>query len=431
MLSPNDYLRLSDNCFLKQLEEPYVYNIGTDELYETNQKAFDFLKLCDGSHQVGELKLEKKFVNWCLKEAVLTTAPERRQRNFVVEAAPTPSLRYLELQITSRCNLKCQHCYLGEPAALDLPRKTIMHVLEEFQRMQGLRLLISGGEPLLHPYFWTINDALQSFGFRSVLLTNGTLIDQATAKKLKVHEIQVSLDGIGPSHDIIRGRGSYTKSLDAIHELRKLGKDVSVATMVHAKNFKDFPKLSSLIKSMGIREWNVDVPCVSGRLAEHKELQVDHQEAAQFLKYSFGGGLYTSSGDFACGAHLGTILPDGRVTKCGFFAEESVGYIDEGLRTCWERVKHLKLNQLECQCNYIQECRGGCRYRALLAYNIVAPPVPPSRQMNAEAMIDKAMTMMAATLLSYPIPIPERIVVAAPVLVDLAICLTGLCSVEV
>jgi radical SAM protein with 4Fe4S-binding SPASM domain len=370
VLSPNDYLRLSDNHFLKQLEELYVYNVRTDELYETNQEAFEFLKLCDGSRQVGDLNFEKKFVNWCLKEGILTTAPERRQHKFVVAAAPTPSLRYLELQITSRCNLKCQHCYLGEPAALDLPQKAIMHVLEEFQKMQGLRLLISGGEPLLHPYFWTINDSLQSFGFRSVLLTNGTLIDQATTKKLKVHEIQVSLDGIGPSHDVIRGKGSYTKSVNALRRLHKLGKDVSVATMVHAKNLKDFPQLSSLIKKMGIKEWNVDVPCVSGRLAEHKELQVDHHEAAQLLKYSFGGGLYTSSGDFACGAHLCTIFPNGRVAKCGFFAEEPVGYIDEGLRTCWQRIKHIKLKDLECQCDYIQECRGGCRYRALLAKNI-------------------------------------------------------------
>ncbi len=373
MLSPNEYICLSTDCFLKQLELPYVYNVRTDELYETDREAFEFLKLCDGSHQIGELDFKKQFVDWCLKEGILAIATEPGQRKFVVEPAPVPSLRYLELQITSRCNLKCRHCYLGEPAARDIPLKTILLILEEFQKMQGLRLLISGGEPLLHPDFWNINDALSSFGFRSVLLTNGTLIGQDTAKKLRVHEVQVSLDGIGPSHDIIRGRGSYRKSLNAIHELRQLGKDVSLATMVHARNLKDFPRLSSLVKKMGIKEWNVDVPCVSGRLAEHKEFQVDHRKAAQLLKYSFGGGLYASSADFACGAHLGTILPDGMVTKCGFFAEKPVGHIQEGLRTCWERVKHIKLEQLECQCHYVQECRGGCRYRALLANNIYSP----------------------------------------------------------
>lgn len=370
MLSPNNYLRLSNHCFLKQLEEFYVYNIRTDEMYETNQEAFEFLKLCDGSRQVKELHFENKFANWCLKEGILNAEPKRRQRRFTIEAAPAPSLRYLEFQITSRCNLKCLHCYLGEPAAVDLPKEKIMQVLEEFQTMQGLRLLISGGEPLLHPYFWTINAVLQNFGFRSILLTNGTLINQDIAKKLKVHEIQVSLDGIGSSHDLIRGKDSYTKSISAINLLRELGKDVSVATMVHAKNLEDFPRLASLIKSLGIKEWNVDVPCISGRLAEHKEFQVDHRKAAQFLKYSFGGGLYASSGDLACGAHLCTILPDGRVAKCGFFSAEPVGYIDEGLQTCWKRIKHIKLKDLDCNCDYVQECRGGCRYRALLANNL-------------------------------------------------------------
>ena len=367
MLSPTDYLCLTDGCFLKHLEELYVYNSSTDELYEVNQEAFEFLKLCDGSHRAGKLSFDKKFVTWCLKEGILTTAQKRRKRKFVVEAAPVPSLRYLELQITARCNLKCRHCYLGEPALIDLPQKTIVHVLEEFQKMQGLRLLLSGGEPLLHPDFWRINQVLPGFGFRSVLLTNGTLIDQAIAEKLNVPEVQVSLDGVGASHDSIRGRGSYAKSLSALRHLRRAGKQISVATMVHAKNLDDFPRLASLLRRMGIKEWNVDVPCVSGRLAEHKELQVDHQQAAPLLKYGFGGGLYSSSGDFACGAHLCTILPNGNVAKCGFFADEPVGHIDEGLRTCWERINHIRLEQLECQCDYLKECRGGCRYRASLS----------------------------------------------------------------
>jgi radical SAM protein with 4Fe4S-binding SPASM domain len=371
--SPNDYLRLTDSCFLKQLEEPFIYNIATDELYETNQEAFDFLRQCDGSHRINKLTFEQQFLNWCRKEGIISTLPKRSKRTFIIEPVSSPSLRYLELQITSRCNLTCKHCYLGEAKPLDLPLKTVLRILKEFERMQGLRLLLSGGEPLLYGDFWTLNDALPDFGLRSVLLTNGTLINRTTARNLKVHEIQVSLDGIGDSHEFIRGKRSYTRALRAISELRNLGKDVSVATMVHARNIDEFTALSELVKTMGIKEWNIDVPCAAGRLAAHKELQVDYSAAAPLLNYSFGGGLYTSSGKFACGAHLCTIFPDGKVAKCGFFGDEPVGYIDEGLKTCWERVEHIRLEQLDCQCKYVQECRGGCRYRALLSGNRFSP----------------------------------------------------------
>jgi radical SAM protein with 4Fe4S-binding SPASM domain len=373
VLSPNDYLVLSPNCFLKHLEESYVYNIETDELYETNEEAFDFLQLCDGSRQVRDLRFERPFVSWCLEEGILTLTQERVERKFLLEKASQPSLRYLELQVTARCNFKCRHCYLGTAKPRDLPFEQIMGILQEFEQMQGLRLIISGGEPLLHPHFWTINDTLPHFGFRSILLTNGALIDNETAPRLKVHEIQVSLDGIGDSHDYLRGRGSFARAMSAISELRLLGKDVSVATMVHAKNLEDFPKLEILVKEMGIKEWNVDVPCAIGNLTKHRELQVPYSKAALFLQYSFGGGLYTSSPGYACGAHLCTVTPDGKVAKCGFFSDKPVGDVKAGLRNCWKRMKHIKIEELECQCQYKEECRGGCRFRALLEKDIYAP----------------------------------------------------------
>jgi radical SAM protein with 4Fe4S-binding SPASM domain len=369
----NKYLVLSPDCVLKRLEDPCVYNVTTDELYETNEEAFEFLKLCDGSYKIAGLKYEEDFVEWCLKEGLLKLTSRASKRDFSLENAPRPSLRYLEIQITARCNLKCRHCYLGEARQIDMPVSTALAAFEEFERMQGLRLLISGGEPLLHPDIWSINDLLPRFGFRSILMTNGTLVDRPTAEKLNVHEVQISLDGLEHSHDILRGRGTFNKAINAINELRRLGKDVSVATMVHAYNLNDFQELKALIEEMGIKEWNVDVPSTTGKLAENKELQVPYHEAAHLLEYSFGGGLYTSSPGYACGAHLCTVMPDGDVAKCGFFSKYPVGNIRDGLRSCWKRITHITLKELECRCSFIKDCRGGCRFRAMVEKDIYSP----------------------------------------------------------
>jgi hypothetical protein len=93
VLSPNDYLALSPNCFLKFLEEPCVYNIETDELYETNKEAFDFLKLCDGSSRVRALNFDRTFLDWCLEEGILVTSRQSLKRQFFLQKAPIPSYK--------------------------------------------------------------------------------------------------------------------------------------------------------------------------------------------------------------------------------------------------------------------------------------------------------------------------------------------------
>jgi len=77
-----------------------------------------------------------------------------------------------------------------------LPLSQALSVLAQFEKMQGLRILFSGGEPLLYPDLGALNDALPSLAFRKVLLTNGTLLTEAN-HDLWCHfdEIQISLDG--------------------------------------------------------------------------------------------------------------------------------------------------------------------------------------------------------------------------------------------
>ena len=69
-----------------------------------------------------------------------------------------PSLRYLELYLTERCNLRCGHCFLGDLGRTDLPPATTFRLLDQFDAMGGLRLLLTGGEAILHPAFWHVNE---------------------------------------------------------------------------------------------------------------------------------------------------------------------------------------------------------------------------------------------------------------------------------
>lgn len=352
---------LAEDTVLKWLETPCIYNISNDELYELDTEAFDLMSAC--ASEKGCSVDNRDFLAFCLEEKLLGenfTGPKL----VPVRMSPIPSLRYLELQVTNRCNLRCTHCYIGDPEKMDMKPDILMKVLKEFQRMQGLRLLITGGEPLLYSSFDDLNRALPDFEFRKVLFTNGLLLNRERLMRLNVDEIQVSIDGIEESHDLIRGEGTYKSSLTALETAKGSGFDVSVSTMIHSGNLEDFDEMESLFRSLGVRDWTVDVPCESGYLKENRTVLPPPEIAGRYLKYGFGNALHGGGEGYACGLHLMAVMPDGRAAKCAFYTDRPVGNVDEGLEECWKRIDHIPLSKLECNCVEIDACRGGCRFRA-------------------------------------------------------------------
>jgi radical SAM protein with 4Fe4S-binding SPASM domain len=373
MPSENKFINLTPHSFLKNLEEHYLYDVENDELYEISPDAFQFfLKICRGENPPIR-KEDEEFIQFCLSENLITFSETDIKRKIFSNPSPIPSLRYLELQMTDRCNLRCRHCYLGESLHQDLSVDQIQRVLKEFEEIQGLRLLLSGGEPLLHPRFWEINEILRDYAFRSILLSNGTLITKEVARRLLVHEVQISLDGMKEGHEALRGNGTFEKALLAIDQLQEANIRLSVATMIHRKNLSEFDQLASFLQSKKIEEWNVDVPCIEGRLKKNNDLWVAPSKAGRFLSYGYGGGFHNSTNNATCGAHLCAILPSGKICKCGLFSQEAVGRIEEGLRACWERIPRIALKDLFCKCAVIEVCRGGCRYRAKMEEDLLQP----------------------------------------------------------
>jgi radical SAM protein with 4Fe4S-binding SPASM domain len=359
---------LSPKCFLKWLEFPAVYDIGRDELFELDEKGFEFLKRCTDHEGCESGQCEREFLEYALHEGILTT-----ERGAIesppLKKAPEPSLRYLELQVTRRCNLRCGHCYLGPAENVDLGLERTAHIFREFEEMQGLRLLITGGEPILHTQFHEINDLLRDRAFRKVLFTNGTILTEEIAGSLHIEEIQVSVDGLERGHDALRGKGTFREVMRAIEIAKRAKLDVSVATMVHSENLDDFDSMERLFEGLGVRDWTVDVPCVVGNLQEQPFFQVSPEIAGRYLRYGFGVGLHGGGEGFACGLHLASVTAEGNVAKCSFYSRVPVGNVDEGLAACWGRIEPLRIDELCCDCEVKDLCRGGCRYRAEILGN--------------------------------------------------------------
>jgi len=362
----NRYLRIAQAAGLKHLESPFLYHVARDDLYEIDEKALRFLAQCDGSHPVRELTQEFEFVQYCLEEGLLELSDQAGLIPVAVPRSPVPSLRYLELQLTHRCNLKCRHCYLGPPGESVLALEDSLAIIETFAAHGGLRLLLSGGEPLLYPELKELIAATEGMKMHRVLLTNGTRINSENIYYLNVENIQFSLDGWQAGHELVRGPGTFLQALAGIDAARSAGIPVSIATMIHEGNLEEFDRLQSFVEEIEATEWGIDVLGLAGSLVMNKDLLVTSEKAAPLMTYAFGGGYHGPSDGYGCGRHLVTVMPSGEVVKCGFYHESPLGNAaQEGLMNCWQRLIHIPLEQLECQgCPALEECAGGCRFRA-------------------------------------------------------------------
>ena len=241
---------LSSDAVLRWLKVPSVYHIKKDDLYELDVDCFHFLRRCSSGK--GCNSDDREFIDYCLSEGLLTENRAVSEHPPAIKS-PKPSLRYLEMQITDRCNLRCKHCYIGDGIFSELSVEQISSLLGQFEAMQGLRVMITGGEPLIHSRFEEINEMLPDFFLRKVLFSNGRLLNADLLKRLHVDEIQISIDGLEEGHDALRGTGTFKKAVRAVKQAIDCGFEVSVATMVHQKNLGDFGKMEELFIRLGIK----------------------------------------------------------------------------------------------------------------------------------------------------------------------------------
>jgi radical SAM protein with 4Fe4S-binding SPASM domain len=312
-------------------------------------------------------------VDFCSAEGLLVKTPSASPAAVPDEPPLTPSLRYLLVHLTDRCTLRCRHCFIGPQTGVDLPLADVTRLADEFSALQGLRFIVSGGEPMLHRHFWDLNERLPAYPFRSILLTNGTLLDREAARALRFHEVQVSLDGPQDAHDLLRGKGSFRRAVAALRHLAEAGMPISVATVVFAGNLERFDELEAILSEFPLRGWSIDVPCPAGAMSDNPALLPDTARAAALMGRSFGGGFYGSSGGWACGAHLAAVMADGTIDKCGYFTGQRSGTLQEGPAAAWSRIPRWRLEELHCRCSHLAECRGGCRFRAQSHGDLLGP----------------------------------------------------------
>ncbi|WP_232236234.1 radical SAM protein [Nocardia sp. BMG51109] len=151
--------------------------------------------------------------------------------------------RNVYLYITEACQLRCEHCYMGErlDRALKMPLQQIVDTLATWRRLGGSKLTLLGGEPTLHPAYCDAVRMSRQLGYEHVITT--TNAQKPAFKKFRQLEpedfayVQISLDGGTPaSHDAIRGPNTFDTALETTAELTARGFDTRIICTVNKAN---------------------------------------------------------------------------------------------------------------------------------------------------------------------------------------------------
>ncbi|MFA5923087.1 MAG: heme d1 biosynthesis radical SAM protein NirJ [Methylococcaceae bacterium] len=171
-----------------------------------------------------------------------------------LKPARKPAAPVVIWNLIRRCNLTCKHCYTTS-ADIDFPGELttpeIYTVMDDLKAFKVPVLILSGGEPLLHPDIFNISRRAKDMGFYVALSSNGTKISAENIDEISDIDYQyigVSLDGIKDTHDQFRRvKGSFDEALCGVHLCLDKGIKVGIRFTLTQDNAKDFPALLQLM----------------------------------------------------------------------------------------------------------------------------------------------------------------------------------------
>ncbi len=336
---------------------------------------------------------------------------------------------------TRRCNLRCVHCYSqSENKAYggELSTDEGLALLEDLARFGAPVVLFSGGEPLMRQDLLTLVESAVALGMRAVISTNGTLITERQAARLRganLSYVGVSLDGLQSVNDEFRGTpGAFDRALQGIRNCRAAGIKVGLRFTITRRNAAEIDGIFDLVRredipricfyhlvyaGRGSSLMTEDLDAAATRRAVdriidrtdqlHREgrpvevLTVDNHADGPYLylrmlregspRAETVRQLLAMNGGNSSGSGIGCVSWDGTVYADQFWRHEPLGNVRERpFSRIWTDLAHPLLGKLKdkrphvkgrCRtCRFLDLCAGNFRVRAEAATGDLWAPDP-------------------------------------------------------
>jgi radical SAM protein with 4Fe4S-binding SPASM domain len=177
-----------------------------------------------------------------------------------------PSL--LQVEPSSRCNLRCQMCPVSTKGTLSTQNPGVMTpevwaTVRELGGRIGKVLMTGFGEPFLHPGFLDMLRELDAAEVSISFSTNGILVTDEIVRELNqlkhLAHVNVSIDS--PDEDVYREvrRGDVHRALEGmkrlVHGLHDGGSRITVSSVLMASTAESLLRFPAILNEIGLRKW--------------------------------------------------------------------------------------------------------------------------------------------------------------------------------
>lgn len=268
----------------------------------TTSTGAEIARLCDGRRSLREIaRVVAARYGRALPEAlsdVMAYMDQLQESGLLAvrggESSEVCRIERLHINVTDRCTLRCIHCAVsgGRPGADALATEQILRLMDELAENGGGAVALSGGEPLLR------EDCLDliEYGVERLsvsLATNGTLLDEETARRLAdlPVNVQVSLDAASAlRHDAVRGDGAFERTWRGIDRLVRFGageRTALCATLMRPM-LDDVPGILDLALEHGVSSVRfIPIQKMGRAVASWPELGPSPEEYARIYRYLY------------------------------------------------------------------------------------------------------------------------------------------------
>lgn len=193
-----------------------------------------------------------------------------------------------------RCNLKCKHCY-SISGNVDFPgelgTRQVFEVMDDLKAFKVPVLILSGGEPLLRPDIFDISNRAKAMGFYVGLSSNGTMINDGNIDAIAAvgyDYVGVSLDGIGETNDMFRGKnGAFDEALNGIRLARKADLKVGMRFTATMDNVHQLDDMLALMDAEGVEKFYLSHLSYAGRGNKNRGDDAQHAMTRRMMDKLF------------------------------------------------------------------------------------------------------------------------------------------------
>lgn len=348
----------------------YVVNDLTFELLDMFDKN---IKLKDIAKRTGYNQKELKILYSEIEQKLLS-------KDYYEDNLKLDTPIKIQWKITNKCNLKCKHCYLGKLDGFELPFEKADEIADTIINSNVMEVTISGGECLTYKGIEKIIKKFLINGIKVDVFTNALLLknvlDKIDSDILNKSALlfYVSVDGLKSSHEQIRGKNTFDKTIENIKYAIEKGYPVVTNTVINKINYCDIMDMIVLLKQMGVKDVQLSNLIVQGSADNSMKISLSEQMALKekindlYKEHPEFGYIYYSevpdsdgvrkvyslsngkkdfigNDNWKCTAGVARVTIDSNVKVycCPFIKDSYLGDLNkENLSEVWDNVNRFK-----------------------------------------------------------------------------------------